>query len=529
MNPVAKKLTAWSLLEAQNTEFKNVFTIFDGERKEAPNTPITGILENASLEPSLQNALLINKNNERFAIQYTAASISPKNGKSLGTVIVFQDVTAARELAQKIHHQSIHDPLTGLYNRREFEAHLNRALESAQNEDKNHVLCFLDLDNFKVVNDTAGHIAGDALLKQVSELLTSHLRGTDTLARLGGDEFSIILNSCPLEKAQEISNTIIKALREQRFFWEGKPYEIGVSIGIVTIDSRSVSTSQVLSHADVACYTAKDRGRNQAATYQVDDNDATTVRRYGDLQVAASLHDALDNNKFILYAQAIKGLSDNSTHYELLIRLKEDDGTIKLPGAFIPAAERFNIIGAIDRWVIKTALRSYYSTFGDGQKANIAINLSGNSLTDDTLLPFILEEFKNTGVPPECVCFEITETAAISHLREALKLIDALKDHGCSIALDDFGSGMSSFTYLKQFPIDYLKIDGSFIKDMINEPIDRAMVESINRIGQVMGIKTIAEWVEDDAILNELKKMGVDYVQGYAIGYPEPLDKIGLA
>ena len=526
MNPTAEKLSACLLSDVKGKALVDYFNIIhEDSGAEVPN-PILQCLSDNEVVAAPENTVLVNRIGDVFSIKESAAPIRTSKGDVIGAVMVFQDVTESRTLAKKIQHQSQHDELTGLVNRREFEVRLNNAIHTSQNYDHNHVLCFLDLDNFKIVNDTAGHLAGDALLKQVSFLLGSKLRSSDTLARLGGDEFGILMESCPLEKAQSISEGLVSTIRGLRFTWDEQVYEIGVSIGLVPITYTAETTTQLLSQADVACYTAKDRGRNQVAVYLEQDIDATAVVRHKDLIRAASLHDALENNKFCLYAQEINSLGSENFAYEILLRLRDEDGSLILPGSFIPAAERFNIMGKIDRWVIKTALQQYVEVFGKQHSAKITINLSGNSLVEENLLDYILEQFASSGVATENVCFEITETAAISNLAEATRLIKGLKSNGCLIALDDFGSGMSSFNYLKQFPIDFLKIDGSFMRDIENDSIDSAMVESINNVGHVMGLKTIAEWVENKSTLNHLSKIGVDYIQGHVNGLPQPFSEL---
>ena len=526
MNPMAEKLSACLLSDVKGKALVDYFNIIHEDTgAEVPN-PILECLSDNEVVAVPENTVLVNRIGDVFSIKESAAPIRTSKGDVIGAVMVFQDVTESRTLAKKIQHQSQHDELTGLVNRREFEVRLNNAIQTSQNYDHNHVLCFLDLDNFKIVNDTAGHLAGDALLKQVSFLLGSKLRSSDTLARLGGDEFGILMESCPLEKAQSISEGLVSTIRGLRFTWDEQVYEIGVSIGLVPITYTAETTTQLLSQADVACYTAKDRGRNQVAVYLEQDIDATAVVRHKDLIRAASLHDALENNKFCLYAQEISSLGSESFAYEILLRLRDEDGSLILPGSFIPAAERFNIMGKIDRWVIKKALEEYVEVFGMNHAAKITINLSGNSLVEENLLDYIMQQFVSSGVATKNVCFEITETAAISNLAEATRLIKGLKSNGCLIALDDFGSGMSSFNYLKQFPIDFLKIDGSFMRDIENDSIDSAMVESINNVGHVMGLKTIAEWVENKSTLNHLSKIGVDYIQGHVNGLPQPFSEL---
>jgi len=524
MNPIAESLTGWLIDEARGQLIESIFKIYFEDTKVTVPNPVLECLKTQKIISIPRNTVLVSKSGNRYDIQDSAAPIKNNAGDLLGAVLVFQDVTESRVMEKEIYYQSQHDVLTGLLNRREFELRLEDSIHSAKSSNLQHVLCFLDLDNFKIVNDTAGHIAGDALLKQVSHLLGTRLRSRDTLARLGGDEFCILLENCPLDKAQEIAEEIIETVKSLRFTWEEKIYEIGVSVGIASINTETDDTTEILTQADVACFTAKDLGRNQVAVFK---GDAEPSRRHRDMLRVASLHDALENNKFCLYAQAILPINNNdSPIYEILLRLRDESGELLLPGTFIPPAERYKLMAKIDRWVISTALKSYADEIGLDSNVKFSINLSGNSLTDKGLLDFIMQEFIVNKVPTNRVCFEITETAAISHLAQATDLITALKSQGCCVALDDFGSGLSSFSYLKQFPIDYLKMDGSFMRGLAYDQVDLAMVESINTIGHVMGIKTVAECVENDAVLDKLRALGVDYYQGYVHGKPQPLSVV---
>ncbi len=431
---------------------------------------------------------------------------------------------ARRRAESAIQHLAFHDVLTGLVNRSEFERRLNRALVTAKRKRTQHALLYLDLDQFKVVNDTCGHAAGDELLKQIAIILHEQIRGRDTLARLGGDEFSVLLENCPLSKAETIAASLRKVVQGFRFIWEDKVFVIGVSIGVVAIDHTSASTSELLSMADLACYAAKDRGRNRIQVYQEDD--AELLKRLGEMNWANRIDTALEQNQFQLYRQTIKALNGapkGLSHLELLLRL-HDGGEIIAPGAFIPAAERYQRMTAIDRWVITEAFAILSEGYFDAD-CIITINLSGQSLSHEPLFDFVTKQLKKYAVAPERICFEITETAAIANFHTAIDFIRNIKRLGCHCALDDFGSGLSSFSYLKSLPVDYLKIDGSFICNMPHEPVDRSIVEAINKIGHDIGIKTIAEFVENKGIAKHLERIGVDYVQGYAIDRPTPVKK----
>lgn len=440
------------------------------------------------------------------------------------------------EATERLSYQASHDALTGLVNRREFERRLEKALLTAREDGRVHALCYLDLDQFKIVNDTCGHVAGDELLRQLTVLVQSKVRDADTLARLGGDEFGVLLDNCPLEQASIVAELLRQTVKDFHFVWKEKPFVIGVSIGLVAIDQDAGSLDVVLSHADAACYAAKDLGRNRVHLYRAEDGDL--AQRQGEMHWVARITRAIEENRFRLFYQTILPIQAHShegKHFEILLRLIDDNGQIVPPMAFIPAAERYNLMPSIDRWVVSTALGLYWKIFPEckerqeGACNTCTVNLSGPSLCDEHFLEFIKRQFVIYKVPYQHVCFEITETAAITNLAKAMDFISELRSHGCRFSLDDFGSGLSSFTYLKNMQVDYLKIDGSFVRNMVDDPMDAAMVSSINQVGHVMGLKTIAEFVENDAVLAKLRELGVDFAQGFGIEHPKPLeDLIGL-
>ena len=426
-------------------------------------------------------------------------------------------------------YQASHDALTGLINRREFEQRLQRTLLSALQQDREHALCYMDLDQFKVINDTCGHAAGDELLRQLALLLKANLRERDTLARLGGDEFALLLENCNVQDALEVADTFRAEVQRFRFKWGERIFAVGMSVGMVAINRDSGTAANLLSAADAACYVAKDRGRNQIHLYEIRDSDL--VRHRGEMQWVTRIHRALEENRLRLSWQEIRrtdGTTGTHRHVELLLRMVDDDGSEILPMAFIPAAERYSIMPALDSWVIEESLRlcTRYLSETRTQHCLFAVNLSGASLKDPAFRSKLLAHLQDNPEAGPHLCFEITETAAIGNLAVVNEFIDAMRDYGCSFALDDFGSGLSSFMYLKNLKVDYLKIDGAFVSDIASNPIDRSMVEAIHRIGHQMGLKTIAEYVETDQTLAMLRQIGVDYVQGNGVHLPEPLENL---
>lgn len=436
------------------------------------------------------------------------------------------------EATERLSYQATHDALTGLVNRREFERRLEKALVGAREGGTQHALCYLDLDQFKIVNDTCGHVAGDELLRQLTVLLQGKVRDTDTLARLGGDEFGVLLNNCPLAQAQIVADLLRQTVKDFHFVWQDKPFVVGASIGLVSIDRESESMAHVLSCADRACYAAKELGRNRVHVYRAEDSEMAL--RQGEMNWVARITNAIEENRFRLYYQTIMSLNDSEEglHFEILLRMLGENGEIIPPMAFIPAAERYNLMPSVDRWVVSTAFGMYWGIFANQARDvrhTCTVNLSGPSLCDEYFLDFIKRQFVLYQVPHDQICFEITETAAITNLTRAMAFIRELRSLGCRFSLDDFGSGLSSFTYLKNMPVDYLKIDGSFVLNMVDDPMDHAMVAAINKVGHVMGLKTIAECVENEAILEQLRALKVDFAQGFSIKRPAPLLELGGA
>ena len=443
---------------------------------------------------------------------------------NLQILVVSEDVTEARGLSEELSYQASHDSLTGLINRRKFEQLLKALLARAKRDSSEHFLCYVDLDQFKVINDTCGHLAGDELLRRLSVLLKEKLRKTDTVARLGGDEFAILIEQCAITEAWKIAETLRLAVNNFPFEFDGKKFQIGASIGLVSINENSHDINDILSLADSACYAAKDLGRNCVHIY--DETDTKIVEQRGQMRWVSRINGAIQEDKFVLYYQTIMPLSsdDSLDYFELLIRMVDEDGSTIPPGAFLPAAERYNLSSKLDQWVIHTAFNWLYDNPDILERVgHCGLNLSGQSLGDSSLLNFITSELIDKNIPLHKICFEITETAAIANLENAVAFIKTLRDLGCKFALDDFGSGLSSFAYLKNLPVDFLKIDGAFVKDIVDSPVDHAMVSSIHQVGKALGIKTIAEFVENNEILMKLEEIGIDYAQGYGIALPKPI------
>lgn len=529
LNRIAEQLTGWTNEAALGMDIDRVFRLVD----EKSGVPIENVaLQCLRLKKNIAmsgHSQLMTHFGKRIAVENSAAPIWSNDCEVLGTVVVFRDISHEKKLMHQLSWHAAHDALTGLINRREFEVQVASALASARQDGHRHALLYLDLDQFKIVNDTCGHHAGDVLLQLLSRMLQLQMRESDILARLGGDELGVLLPHCPLEKAISLAGEIRQSIRDFRFTWEKRNFELGVSIGLVEISENSKSMSELLIAADQACYMAKEQGRNRVHLYHA--ADAMLAQRHGEMLWVSRLNEAFEQEHFRLYAQPIVSLNNIShTHEEVLIRITNSNGGLILPGAFIPAAERYDLMASIDRWVIKTLCRHIRreqdawlrrNALDDDpqpERVRYSINLSGVSLNDEALHDYILEQFELHAIVAQQICFEITETAVISNLPKAQTFIHKVKQLGCLFSLDDFGSGLSSFAYLKALPVDYLKIDGIFIRDIANNDVNRAMVKAINEVGHVMGIKTVAEFVEDDVTLDVVRSIGIDYAQGYAVG-----------
>jgi len=521
INPIAE-----TLLNVTNNKAigRSILNFYESEDEKQRSNINSSFNENTT-KRSLFDFTLTKQDGSKFNVEHTIAPIIDKNKKILGAVIILRDVTKMRTMEKRLSYQASHDALTGLINRREFEIRLKQNIRNAQSEKLTHSVCFLDLDKFKIINDTSGHAAGDEFLKQISSTIQKELRATDVLSRLGGDEFGILFNSCTISQARTICNKILKSIKDTRFNWGKNSFESGASIGIVPINEFTTSLSEVMGSVDAACYEAKDKGRNRIQIFEPDN--AEFVKHRTETSWIQKIKTAIKDDNFELYFQEIQAINPSyptPRTIEILVRLK-DGGKIVPPDSFIPAAERYNIMPLIDQWVISKTfefLNEYQEKHHT--ELRVAINLSGQSLSEDNVLNLITNHLrKNKNLNKEHICFEITETAAIANLSRATEFILQVKHMGCKFSLDDFGSGLSSFSYLKNIPVDLLKIDGIFIRDITSDPVNKAFVESIHNIGKMMGIKTTAEYVENEDILNCVKSIGIDYAQGYHIAKPVPV------
>ena len=525
MNPMAEQLSGWSKEKAHGKSITEVMHILDESTKARIENPIENIESRSVLDEPVSAILLQNASGIETPVEYVVAPMRRNDNAIVGIVVIIHDESVQRSLNRQLTFQATHDALTGLINRYELERRLKSILSSPPSEPIHNTLCYLDLDQFKLVNDTCGHTAGDELLKQITVMLQERVRDKDSFARLGGDEFGLLLEKCDVEQARIVAKDMIETIKQFNFSWEDYNFSISASIGIVDISADINTCEELLSYADSACYMAKENGRNSIQIYTTEDDKILTQQR--EMHWVSRINHALEENRFQLYFQKIKPLQDNEgkfmNHGEILLRMVDKEGDIISPNTFLSAAERYNMISLIDEWVVENTIRWLSER---KQKMLASVNLSGKSISDKSFLNLVVTKIKEHKINPELLCFEITETAAISHLTTAIHFMTVLKKLGCTFALDDFGSGLSSFSYLTSLPVDYLKIDGSFVVDIDKDPMHYAMVKSINEVGQVMGIKTIAEYAASDNIIICLKEIGVDHAQGYAVSRPIPLSMI---
>jgi diguanylate cyclase (GGDEF)-like protein/PAS domain S-box-containing protein len=526
LNPAAERLTGCEAAQATGKLLEEIVSLVDESDRRLLADPVQQALTSGAPVSLGRRALLLSRSNgSERSIELSASPVHNEAKELVGAALLLHDVTEMRGLARQMSYQATHDALTGLVNRREFERRLEEGIESGQRGDGQHVLCYLDLDRFKLVNDTSGHLAGDSMLREVAKVLRDAVRDSDTVARLGGDEFGMLLIGCPLEKARQIADDVCRSVGDYRFVWKDRIFNIGVSIGLVEISRESGTLEELLAAADTACYVAKKQGTGRVAVYSA--RDEALARHSGEIQWLQRLQGALKDNRFQLYHQIIVPThgANGGPALEVLIRLRDENGQELPPAEFMRAAERYRLMGLVDRWVVQTTL----AALGRGALPvppgrSVAINISGQTLADLQFLEFVVECLDSTGVSPAQVCFEITESAVVANLEHARRFVGVLHGLGCQFALDDFGSGVGSFSNLKTLPLDYLKIDGSFIRNLGRDTVNQAMVTAMIKLARTLNFKVIAEQVEDAAALEAARRMGVDYLQGYAIGRPQPLE-----
>lgn len=529
LNPAAARLIGTDANAATGKPLADNVMLLDETSMQPVTNSAQQCITKGRAQKTGKQAILVSRDNKQIYVEHSAMPIRGSKGNLNGAVMVINDVTRARLMARKLEWQATHDPLTGLINRREFENRLTEAWIMANQDGRPHTLMMLDLDQFKIVNDSCGHAAGDELLIRVTGIISGILRASDVFARLGGDEFAILLNYCDLNKAESLANNILNAIKDYSFIWDDQTFYIGVSIGVVPVTGKSADINELLSAADMACYTAKNTGRNRV--YITESNEVALARRKNEILWVNRLNEAILENRFLLYFQQIVPLkNDDMTstqdyYYETLIRLREKDDSIVLPDQFLPAAERYKLMPTIDRWVIRNTLQNFAQIRENFPRLTLLnINLSGSSVSDKNLADFITEQLTLHQVDAKLICFEITETEVIANLDQARSMITTLRDKGCRFALDDFGAGMSSYHHLKSLPVDFIKIDGKFIQQISADKVSHVIIEMINQVAHVMGIKTIAENVEDEATLHILNNIGIDYAQGILIDRPAPLN-----
>jgi len=524
LNPVAEQLTGWERREAQGKRIEDVIRLQNELTGERLDDPVSLCLREGRVATIPDYAMLVNRDGSLIAIQDSAAPIQDRSGNVVGAVMVFHDVSQERQLHRRLSYHASHDSLTGLINRREFEERLSAAARDLKDGKlETFTLLYMDLDQFKVVNDTCGHAAGDLLLRQLGEVLQQRVRAHDVLARLGGDEFAVLLLDCPAARATDVAEQLREAVARFRFTWRDGSMQVGVSIGIVPVGRDNDGVTGILSAADVACYVAKDHGRNRIHVYEEGD----AAERHQEMQWVARISRARDQERLELYYQPIVPISPATKdypHFELLLRMRDERGEIVMPNAFIPAAERYNLMPSLDRWVIHEVLEGLvYRSQPGADPYTLAVNLSGTSLNDARFLDFLLSELSAAPVPEGALCFEITETAAIANLGTVVRFMQALREQGCRFSLDDFGTGLSSLTYLKNLPVDYVKIDGQFIRNVTKDPADESVVDAIARMAKAFDIRTIAERVETREVFKRLGEIGITFAQGYYIAVPQPI------
>ena len=527
LNPVAERMTGWPTADATGAAVTEVFRIVHGITRHDAENPVAMCLRTDALPLPAEHTVLISRDGAEFGIKDSAAPIRNARGDVLGVVLVFHDVTEQRRLAGEMNHRATHDTLTGLVNRAEFETRLQRIMTQSHADGTQNAMLFIDLDQFKVVNDSCGHSVGDQLLQQVAKILTAAVRTGDTVARLGGDEFAVVLAHCTTDQAQHVSQQICDHMEDYRFAHEDRRFRIGASIGLVPLDRRWATIAAAMQAADTACYAAKDAGRNRVHTWF--DTDHTLHARNGEIEWAARIEEALDRNRFVLHAQRIESLTADRTglHAEVLIRLRAENGELIAPGAFLPAAERFHLATRVDRWVLQQVLDVLAQMPDVTRVAMLCVNVSGQSIGDRAFHRHAIAALLAAGTDICArLCLEITETAAVTNMTDAATFIDQVRALGVRVALDDFGAGASSFGYLKTLKVDVLKIDGQFIRNLIEDRLDDAAVRCFVDVARVVGVRTVAEFVDRQEVLDQVRALGIDFAQGFLMHRPEPLSAL---
>ena len=529
MNEAAEQLLACNRSVAIGKQLPELIGLVDEIDGDSLGDPVAKCLAERRRINLGRRALLISKASKReFSTELTASPIRGPDREVAGCVVIFHDVSEMRGLAREMSYQASHDPLTGLVNRAEFERRLDQALNSPRGEHVGHVVCYLDLDRFKAVNDSCGHMVGDNLLREIAVLLKDQVRDSDTVARLGGDEFAMLLVGCPLDKARQIAGSVCDAVADYKFTWQDRVFELGVSIGLVEIDSESATAETALTAADSACYVAKQQGRGRIHVYSA--RDEVMARERGEIQWLQRVQNALKENQFELYVQpviATRGRVETGPAAEFLLRMRDESGKIIAPAQFLSAAERYQLMSHLDRWVVRAALTSIAGDEPHLPKGrSCSINLSGQTLGDEDFLEYVVDLLDHTGVAPSKICFEVSESAVMNNLDHARRFINVLHGMGCRFALDDFGSGIGSFSQLRQLSIDYLKVDGSFTRDLNQNSVSREMLSAMIKLSRSLDFLVVAEQVEDQESFDTLRDLGVDYIQGFVVERPRPLGRV---
>ncbi len=526
MNSAAEKLIGTDRQSALGKRLGDVVNLVDeGDRRDLGDPIMRSLADRRRISMGSRALMVSHDGDTELSIELTASPIKSPDGSIAGVVVIMHDVSEVRGLAQQMSYQAAHDPLTGLINRREFERRLEQSVHSVRDEDSSHVLCYLDLDRFKAVNDTCGHMAGDNLLRELSAIIKDQVRDSDFVARLGGDEFGMLLMGCPLRKARQIADDVIRAVREYRFVWQDRIFTVGVSVGLVEIGRESGTIKEILSAADSACYVAKQRGRGQAHVYSV--KDEASARQRGEIHWLGLLQTALKEDKFEIHSQPIislAGTGQGGPAVEVLLRLRDDEDNIVMPKQFIQAAERYQLMASVDRWMVQATL----AAIGQGairlpESRSCSINISGQTLSEGGFLEFVVDCLDHSQVEPDQICFEVDESAVMADLDHARRFIGVLHGMGCQFGLDDFGRGIGSFASLQDLSIDFLKIDGAYTSDLKEESLNHQVVSAITRLSKTVGFKVIAEQVEEQEDFDALRQVGVDYVQGYYVQRPQKL------